>query len=131
MFANLPSRSESPTPGEIILWWERRRIPYNVAVGAVGFVSVSILLSLGRSLVGDQEALFSPFLLFVGILLYGIAANLCYTLGWFTELALCKFGNSDTTKFATSAFNTGLALSCVVTSLPLWFVLTLWVSHSR
>jgi hypothetical protein len=97
----------------------------------VGFVSVAILLTVGRSLAGDQEPLFSPFLLFVGILLYGICANVCYTFGWFTELALRKFGNADTTKFAASAFKTGLALSCVVTSLPIWFVLTLWISHSR
>ena len=131
MFTNFPARSESPSPGEIILWWERRRIGYNVAVGVVGFVSVAVLLTVGRSAAGDQEPLFSPFLLFVGILLYGIGANICYTFGWFTELALRKFGSADTTKFAASAFNTGLVLSCVVTSLPIWFVLTLWLSHSR
>ena len=131
MFTNFPARSESPSPGEIILWWERRRIGYNVAVGIVGFVSVAVLLSLGRNLVTEQEPLLSPFLLFVGILLYGICANVCYTFGWFTELALRKFGNTDTAKFAASAFKTGLALSCVVTSFPVWFVLTLWVSRSR
>jgi hypothetical protein len=130
MFTKFPARSESPSAGEIILWWERRRIGYNVAVGVVGFVSVAVLLSLGRNLVTEQEPLFSPFLLFVGILLYGICANLCYTFGWFTELALRKFGNTDTSRFAASAFKTGLALSCVVTSLPIWFVLTLWISHS-
>jgi len=131
MFRNLPVRSESPRAGEVILWWEARRILYNVVVGIVGFVSVTVLLALGPRFAGDQEPLFSPFLLFAGILLYGIGANLCYTFGWATELVLRKVSSRDTAGFASSAFKTGLTLSCVVTSLPVWFVLTLWLSNSR
>ena len=131
MSTKLPGRSESPSAGEIILWWETRRIPYNCAVAIVGFVSVAVLLTVGRHLVSEQEPLFSPFLLFIGILLYGIGANVCYTFGWLTELLLHKFNGHDTARFASSAFKTGLALSCVVTSFPVWFVLTLWVSRSR
>ena len=129
MLASLPTRSESPTAGEIILWWEKRRILYNVAVGMVGFISLAILLTLGPHIAADQEPLFDPFLLFIGVLAYGIAANVCYTFGWLTELALRKFSTRDTAQFAKSAFGTGLGLSCVITSLPIWFVLTLWVSH--
>jgi len=129
MFNNLPNRSDSPSSSQIILWWEGRRIFYNVLVGIVGFVSVAIFLGLGRSVMAEDEPIFSPFLLFVGILLYGIGANICYTLGWMTELVLRRLSSRDTEKFAQAAFKIGLGFSCVVTSLPLWFVLTFWVSR--
>jgi hypothetical protein len=131
MFDNLPARTELPSPSQIILWWEGRRALYNVAVGIFGFVSVAILLTLGRGVVGDQEPLFSPFLLFLGILVYGIAANICYTAGWIMELFLRKWGGRNTEKFANASFKSGLGFSCVLTSLPIWFVLALWISHLR
>lgn len=131
MFDNLPTRGELPSPSQIILWWEGRRAPYNTAVGAVGFVSVAILLTIGRKVIGDQEPLLSPFLLFLGILAYAVAANICYTAGWVVELFLRRWGGRDTEKFANAAFKSGLGFSCVITSLPIWFVLAVWISHLR
>jgi hypothetical protein len=131
VFNHLPTRTEHPTASQVILWWEGRRALYNVAVGVVGFVSVSILLTLGPRVVGNEELLFSPFLLFLGILVYGIGANVCYTAGWIFELLLRRWGSQNTEKFGNAAFKAGLGFSCVITSLPLWFVLVLWVSHLR
>jgi hypothetical protein len=131
MFSDLPTRTELPSPSQIILWWEGRRALYNVAVGIVGFVSVAVLLTLGRRVAGEQEPLFSPFLLFVGILVYAVAANFCYTAGWVVELLLHKRGGRNTERFANAAFKSGLGFSCLLTSLPIWFVLALWISHSR
>src|SRR5262249_40626844 len=54
------------TPGQVILWWEARRVPYNMAVGLVGFLSVAVLLAVGPHLAHLDEPLFSPFFLFGG-----------------------------------------------------------------
>ena len=131
MFNNLPTRAELPSAGQIILWWEGRRVFYNVAVGVVGFVSVAALLTIGPRVVSEPEPLFSPFFMFLGILIYGIGANICYTAGWIVELLLKKFGAQSTEKFANAAFKAGLGFSCVITSLPIWFVLVLWIAHLR
>ncbi|HKD81196.1 MAG TPA: hypothetical protein VKH81_15985 [Candidatus Angelobacter sp.] len=131
MFEGSPTRNEVASPSQIILWWERRRALYNVAVGLVGFASVAVLLTVGPKVVGAQEPLFSPFFLFLGILIYAVGANICYTAGWIFELLLRKRGRQNTEKFANAAFKAGLGFSCVITSLPIWFVLVLWISHLR
>jgi len=131
MFEGPPTRNEIASPSQIILWWERRRALYNVAVGLVGFASVAVLLTVGPKVVGAQEPLFSPFFLFLGILIYAVGANICYTAGWVFELLLRKRGRQNTEKFAHAAFKAGLGFSCVITSLPIWFVLVLWISHLR
>lgn len=132
MVSTILSREDAPsTPGQVILWWEARRIPYNIAVGIVGFLSVAVLLALGPRVTNPDEPLFSPFLLFGGILVYGVGANICYTAGWIMELVIRQFGTQSTDKFAQNAFKSGLIFSCLLTSLPTWFVLTLWLSHLR
>jgi hypothetical protein len=127
----LNRESAATTPGQVILWWEARRVPYNMVVGLVGFLSVAVLLALGPRVAQPDEPLFSPFFLFGGILVYGVAANTCYTAGWIIELAIRKLGAESTDKFAQNAFKSGLLFSCLLTSLPIWFVLILWLSHLR
>jgi hypothetical protein len=127
----LNRENAATTPGQVILWWEARRVPYNMVVGLVGFLSVAVLLALGPRVAHPDEPLFSPFFLFGGILVYGIAANICYTAGWITELAIRKLSAESTDKFAQNAFKSGLLFSCLLTSLPIWFVLILWLSHLR
>ena len=38
------SRTESLEPFEIIKWWEKRRLPYNLIVGATGLLTCVITL---------------------------------------------------------------------------------------
>ena len=56
----------------ILGWWERRRLAYNLLVGLCGLLTISIL-GLGFGMPVQM--------LLTGALLYGGAANLCYTLG--------------------------------------------------
>lgn len=56
----------------IIGWWERRRVTYNLIVGFCGLLTLTVL-AFGFG---------APFeMLLAGALVYGGAANLCYTLG--------------------------------------------------
>lgn len=73
-------------PLEIVRWWELRRLPYNAIVGAVGIVSAVTMVgvaftceSRGGAAIGLPDP---PLFAIVGVLLYGILANLCYTGGW-------------------------------------------------
>jgi hypothetical protein len=70
-------------PRQIILWWEIRRFPFNIIVGATGLLTA--LLLLGISVYSEHKfgetAGGSPFFAIMGVALYGIAANVCYTAG--------------------------------------------------
>jgi hypothetical protein len=80
------------SPGQIVLWWEARRVAYNAALGVVG--------------------------LLLGALLYGILANVGYTGGWIVELLVARLWSVDTERFGPIAFTLGMAFSVLVTLLP-------------
>jgi hypothetical protein len=70
----------------VVAWWELRRIPYNMLVGAWGFGSLVIyylaLKGSGELKPGDDAV--EPMALMVA----PFVINAGYTLGWFVELAL-------------------------------------------
>ena len=72
------------TPLSTVRWWESHRLTFNKAVGAAGLVTLA-----GMSFFFALPPYSSPmpltFMLF-GVAAYGIAANVCYTLGWTVEL---------------------------------------------
>ncbi len=73
------AREEGKSPWQLILWWEKRRILYNLIMWPLGILSL-----LAAGIVQDfMDDLFSLVLVFVGA-----AGNLCYTLGWIFEMSL-------------------------------------------
>ena len=117
-----PLRSAS----QAILWWERRRILFNVLVGAAG--AASIVLFLIAVVAGDlffgtkhdygllDLPVFGAVFAIVGV--YGIMANLCYTAGWIVELVGQKLWKRHADKIAGISFLTGLGFSIFLTLLP-------------
>lgn len=63
---------------QVFLRWELLRLAYNAAVGGLGLALLMVLLRLGLPL----------GLAIVGAIAWGVAANLCYTLGPCGQLAL-------------------------------------------
>ena len=111
----------------VVLWWEARRVPYNVIVGMVGLMSSAVLVTVafvcesrGGAPIGLPDP---PILALLGVLLYGIVANVCYTGGWITELLVAKLWAVDTGRFGPIAFILGTALSVLVTLAPAGLVL--------
>lgn len=106
----------SEAPGEVLQWWERRRLSFNLAVGATGLVSIGALRVLS-ALPPFAHDLSGPPLL--AIVAYGVAANVAYTSGWILELALLRplFGRHSGTVGAT-LFRYGLAFSVGLTAIP-------------
>jgi len=106
----------------VVLWWEARRVPYNVIVGMVGLLTSAVMVmvaficeSRGGAPIGLPDP---PAFALVGILLYGILANVCYTGGWITELLVAKLWSVDTARFGPIAFILGTGFSVLVTLIP-------------
>lgn len=66
---------------EVVQWWEKRRLLYNVIVGLMG--SLVVFVALQRY----YYVSFSEILLFM-ILPFGIFANVVYLAGWVIEIFL-------------------------------------------
>ena len=116
----LVSRPERPMrPFEVIMWWELRRIPYNLIVGAAGAVSLVLFylfmtwsgeLKPGEDAVEPLVVMAAPF-----------AINFCYTGGWVAELILLLM-NRHVPWLGPILFVLGTVFSLVVIFAPtaLW-----------
>ena len=113
-------------PWDAIAWWEIRRIPFNLTLLAAGFVSTVIIEVIGSRLVHPGEDVVEPMGLLFGGIAYILAANLCYTLGWVTEL-LWSWGNTASTEgLRAKVFLVGLVFSVLLTLLPALLVPLIW-----
>src|SRR6266702_238725 len=106
------------TTWEIIRWWEIRRIPYNAILFAIGITAIFAMEWFMGKVIPVGEDAIEPLALAIGVLIYGIMANLCYTMGWVLELV----GNTTDAVRARSRgkkmFLAGLWLSCLLTTAP-------------
>jgi hypothetical protein len=114
------------TPLSSLRWWESRRFLFNKVVGATGLVtlaSISVLSLLPPHTLGG----FNPLGMLVGAAVYGVAANLCYTLGWMAELAARVVWGRRAPDLGPLLFRQGLIFSVGVTLLPVLVVAMIWV----
>ena len=108
-----PEPTLQRSPGAVIGWWERRRPLYNAAVGATGVVTISLLaIALG-------PAMFLQPGTWIGVTAYGIAANLCYSIGAPLELLLQRWLGRETYGLGPALFRYGLVYSIGLTLFPL------------
>src|SRR5512146_1931345 len=75
--ALFPLPDHRRTTCSLLHWWESRRLLYNVVVGGTGLLTAGAVELFG--LLPPAPHFGVPL---VGVLVYGIAANVCYTLGW-------------------------------------------------
>lgn len=102
------------TTGAILAWWERRRVAYNLMVGAAGSVSlvsfwvVTAVLGEGPQVLGS--------LLFAAA--FGGMANVCYLLGPATELLLERVWGRRVLPAGPTLYRMGLTFSVGLALLP-------------
>ena len=97
----------------IIKWWERRRLAFNLIVGAAGTMAMSLLtLSL---ILPPSVPLGLPPLIVIGV--YGVMANVCYTLGPVLEIVAQKLWGSEVRPVGPALFRMGLTFSLGLTLL--------------
>ncbi|KAA6465005.1 hypothetical protein DYQ86_03365 [Acidobacteria bacterium AB60] len=117
------------TTWEVIRWWEVRRIAYNAVLFAIGITSIMTMEWLMGKVIPVGEDAVEPFALALGVIVYAIMADLCYTLGWIIELAAKPRKPDEQRTRAKRLFIAGLWFSCLLTSLPFWFGLVFWLLH--
>ena len=106
------------TKRELIRWWEARRLRYNLMVGAVGVITWFLVLCVGSLAVKPGVDFEEPIMMIIGPIIYGLFANLCYSLGWIVDTRFYRG------RPRTRLYTTGLIFSLVLTALPgIWAVI--------
>jgi hypothetical protein len=117
-------RRDSPVRSarEVIGWWEARRIPFNLIVGSAGILTCIIVgvVALGAEILFNSEFGLPnpPAFALIGIFIYGILANICFTGGWILELIIRRLWPREADRFATLSFSFGVIFSVLLTLAP-------------
>ncbi len=117
------------TTGQVIRRWEARRLVYNAVLLVVGVAAIAGMEWLMTKVIPLGEDAVEPMILVLGVLVYGVIANLCSTLGWVVELSSRKTDPVAARQRGQWMFRAGLLFSCVLTSLPFWFACVFWGLH--
>ena len=109
------------SPLRVVAWWERRRLAFNVIVGATGVATLAYVngleLLLGQGWLTPLTGPGSGARL-LGIAAYGLAANACYTLGWMVENVVERWLGRPVYGLGPALFRHGLVFSVGLTALP-------------
>lgn len=109
-----------------IIWWEIRRIVYNLILVTGGFISLLLLTAI-YYLPPQLDEYPVEGLAVLGIF-FGIAmANVFYTAGWIVEISVLKFGGEWSVKLGPSLLKTGILFSLFVVSLPTLAHFIYWI----
>jgi len=102
--------AELSDTGQIIGWWETRRVPYNLLVGIAGVVSIAVcLLAVGVGGAFLDKPLQRPDPpLFGFVLVYAVIANVFYSGGWLAELIWLRLWRIRQPRLAVLSLGLGL-----------------------
>jgi hypothetical protein len=109
----------SPTPWKVIVWWEIRRIPFNIIIGLYGFVCLIIfLMAIGTSgrLQAGEDAV-EP----IGLLFAPFAINALYTLGWLVEIPARLLTPGLSARLGPVLLGVGIGAGFILISIPAVF----------
>jgi len=116
-------REEAQLWWQVVLWWEVRRIAYNLIVGFAGLLTCAALFGVAAyseknfgSPVGLPDP---PIVGLFAIIVYGVGANVCYTAGWVAELFSRWAWPGKMKDFGTLVFAAGTAFSVILTLAPI------------
>jgi hypothetical protein len=107
---------------ETIGWWESRRVPYNLIVGVAGLITIllAILSSVAAAILCGKPLPLPdpPVAVVIMPIMYAIAANVCYTMGWLVEIVIAMPWKNRWPDFATVTLAVGLLFSVLLTLVP-------------
>ena len=101
------------TTGAIIGWWEKRRLAYNLAVGAAGSVSFVVMSVVDSIIKGSPHLVPWPF-----VVLFGLGANVMYCLGPTIEILVDKIWGRTVLPAGPSLYRMGLTFSVGLALFP-------------
>lgn len=111
--------------GGIVQWWERRRLAYNVLVGGAGLVTTAWVSLLSVTVWGDA---LHPEMV-IPIVVFGVGANLFYTLGSAVEVAAEKLFGGQVLPVGPVLYRMGLTFSVGLALFPALLVTLMAVAY--
>jgi hypothetical protein len=111
--------ADHSSPIRTILWWEYRRVPFNLLVGSIAVVSLLLtLLLVDYSKLTPGEDVFEPFTLFLA----PVILNVAYTAGWVVEIIFGRVWSEDGRPVGPRLLKAGTTLSLLLVAAPpiLW-----------
>lgn len=117
-----PARRRS---GQILRWWEARRLSYNLIVGSAGGLSLGLVTVI--SLLPPHPLGMRLFFPWPAVIAFGVLANLCYLLGPTVEITAEKLWGSRVLPLGPTLFRMGLTFSVGLALLPTLLALLGWV----
>lgn len=115
------------TAGGILMWWEKRRLAYNAAVGSAGIVAViaaHVFTALPPAGVLSTDVGWIPV---AGI--FGVMANVCYLLGPTTEILIDKIWGRGVLPTGPALYRMGLTFSVGLALFPALITGFMWVAR--
>ena len=106
----------------IIVWWEKRRLTYNLIVGITGITSLVLFLFFlfnSGHLKPGEDAI-EPMGLMVAVLFGPLIINCFYSLGWIAELILWRL-SIRSPRIGPALYIAGTSFSIFVLSFPALF----------
>ena len=97
---------------EVWKWWERRRFRYNRDIFLVGVATCVLIITAGSEAVEPGEDFVEPVMLLLGPVLYGIFANIGFTLGPVYDIVFYRGGPRK------NLFKAGYLFSLLLTAVP-------------
>ncbi|MGH6872531.1 MAG: hypothetical protein ACREHE_13605 [Rhizomicrobium sp.] len=113
-------------PWDAFAWWEIRRVPFNLIVLVAGVVTLFAIEIVGARLAGVGPEIMASPLFVAAVLAYAVAANVCYTLGWVTEMLWSGGDTTRTELHRGRIFWLGTGFSVLVTLVPMFLFPLLW-----
>lgn len=101
--------------GSIVRWWEKRRAPYNLMVGVAGLASVVWIAIAELIAPGGPGLILVPW---QPIVLFGVGANVFYTLGSIIESIAHKIWGRELLPIGPGLYRMGLTFSLGLALLP-------------
>jgi len=109
----------------VILWWEVRRIPYNLIVGLLGMISLLLFFfTISARVLEPGEDAIEPLALVATV----IGMNVFYTAGWVVELCVRVVCCQRSPTVGPALLKLGLILSVVLVLLPSTVSLFVWIA---
>ncbi len=117
--------------GQVIGWWEWRRLVFNALLLLIGFAALIGFEFLMEQSIPPGEDAEEPFALFFGVIAYAVMANICYTFGWIVELVQRQTDPLVARVRGRKMFRAGMIFSCILTTGPFWFGLLFYFLGSN
>ncbi len=123
--ALFPAPDYRRTTLSLLQWWESRRLLYNGIVGGTGLITAGTVQLL--SLLPPTDHHFGVPL--AGVLVWGIAANVFYSLGWAVEASMERVWKREAPLIGPVLFRQGVAFSVGLTLLPITLAFVGWIGR--